>query len=169
MREVLIVYFNVKKSEAEVLEMLSNTFGHYLEFQRFKNRDFHLEDRHIGGSEALLMSRKLAKFIGIHMITIQKACCITLCMGKRNEVITRTPRLDSTSRNSQTQHLGWDQLSAVCYELLKSCDTIRGFCYPVQLMRLNPEFKRQSQYNEKHDKDISSITMFDLILCSKHI
>ncbi|GFU73310.1 solute carrier family 23 member 1 [Trichonephila clavipes] len=51
--EVLIVCFNMKKSVAEAHRMLSNTYGEAAIsartcrewFQRFKNRDFDVEDQ----------------------------------------------------------------------------------------------------------------------------
>ena len=55
LREVLIFCFNMKKSVAEAHRMLSNTYGEAAIngertcrewFQRFKNGDFDVEDRH---------------------------------------------------------------------------------------------------------------------------
>ena len=51
--------FNIKKSAAEAHRMLSNTYGEAAIsertcrewFQRFKNGDFDVEDRHSGGRE----------------------------------------------------------------------------------------------------------------------
>ena len=58
LREVLIFCFNMKKSVAEAHRMLSNTYGEAAisermcrKFQRFKNGDFDVEDRHSGGRE----------------------------------------------------------------------------------------------------------------------
>ena len=56
LREVLIFCFNMKKSVAEAYRMLSNTYGEAAIsertcrewFQRFKNGDFDVEDRHSG-------------------------------------------------------------------------------------------------------------------------
>ena len=49
--QVLIFYFNMKKSAAEAHRMLSNTYGEAAisertcrEFQRFKNGDFDVQD-----------------------------------------------------------------------------------------------------------------------------
>ena len=59
LREVLIFCFNMKKSAAEAHRMLSNTYGEVAIsertcrewFQRFKNGDFDVEDRHSGERE----------------------------------------------------------------------------------------------------------------------
>ena len=56
LREVLIFCFNMKKTVAEAHRMLSNTYGEAAIsertcrewFQRFKNGDFDVEDRHSG-------------------------------------------------------------------------------------------------------------------------
>ena len=56
LREVLIFCFNMKKSVAEAPRMLSNIYGEAAIsertcrewFQRFKNGDFDVEDRHSG-------------------------------------------------------------------------------------------------------------------------
>ena len=59
LREVLIFCFNMKKSATEAHRMLSNTYGEVAIsermcrewFQRFKNFNFDVEDRHSGGRE----------------------------------------------------------------------------------------------------------------------
>ena len=58
LREVLIFCFNMKKSVAETYRMLSNTYDEAAIsertcewFQRFKNGDFDVEDRHSCGRE----------------------------------------------------------------------------------------------------------------------
>ena len=64
--EVLIFCFNMKKSAAEVHRMLSNTYVRPLlvkecveRFQRFKNGDFDVEDRHSGGTEKVFEDAEL--------------------------------------------------------------------------------------------------------------
>ena len=67
LREVLIFCFNMKKSAAEAHRMLSNTYDEaainertYHEwFQRFKNGDFDIEDRHSGGREKVFEDAEL--------------------------------------------------------------------------------------------------------------
>jgi len=59
LREVLIFCFHMKKSATEDHRMLSNTYGEVTisertcreAFQRFKNGDLDVEDRHSGGRE----------------------------------------------------------------------------------------------------------------------
>ena len=64
--QVLIFCFNMKKSAAEAHRMLSNTYGAAISertcrewFQRFKNGDFDVEDRHIGGREKVFEDAEL--------------------------------------------------------------------------------------------------------------
>ena len=65
LREVLIFCFNMKKSA--VHRMLSNTYGEAVIsertcrewFQRFKNGDFDVEDRHSGGREKVFEDAEL--------------------------------------------------------------------------------------------------------------
>ena len=45
----------------------------------------------------------------------------------------------------------WDQLGVVCYELLKSSETITGDRYRMQLMRLSRALKKRPHYQERHD------------------
>ena len=67
LREVLIFCFNMKKSVAEAHRMLSNTYGEAAIsertcqewFQRFKNGDFDVEDRHGGGREKVFEDAEL--------------------------------------------------------------------------------------------------------------
>ena len=67
LREVLIFCFNMKKSAAEAHRMLSNTYGEAAVsertcrewFQRFKNGDFDVEDRHSGGREKVFEDAEL--------------------------------------------------------------------------------------------------------------
>ena len=67
LREVLIFCFNMKKSAAEAHRMFSNTYGEtaisentYREwFQRFKNGDFDVEDRHSSGREKIFEDAEL--------------------------------------------------------------------------------------------------------------
>lgn len=67
LREVLIFCFNMKKSAAEAHRMLSNTYGQAAIsertcrewFQRFKNGDFDVEDRHGGGREKVFEDAEL--------------------------------------------------------------------------------------------------------------
>ena len=65
LREVLILCFNMKKYAAH--QMLSNTYGEAAIsertcrewFQRFKNCDFDIEDRHSGGREKVFEDAEL--------------------------------------------------------------------------------------------------------------
>ena len=65
LREVLIFCFNMKKSAAH--RMFSNTYGEAAIsertcrewFQRFKNGDFDVEDRHSGGREKVFEDAEL--------------------------------------------------------------------------------------------------------------
>ncbi|EGI60667.1 Mariner Mos1 transposase, partial [Acromyrmex echinatior] len=67
LREVLIFCFNTKKSAAEAHRMLSNTYDEAAIsertcrewFQRFKNGDFDVEDRHSGGREKVFEDAEL--------------------------------------------------------------------------------------------------------------
>ena len=67
LREVLIFCFNMKKSATETHQMLSNTYGEVAIsertcrdwFQRFKNGDFDVEDRHSGGREKVFEDAEL--------------------------------------------------------------------------------------------------------------
>ena len=67
LREVLIFCFNMKKSAAGTHRMLSNTYGEAdisertcrEWFQRFKNGDFDVEDRHSGGREKVFEDAEL--------------------------------------------------------------------------------------------------------------
>ncbi|GFX13581.1 mariner Mos1 transposase [Trichonephila clavipes] len=67
LREVLIFYFNMKKSATEAHRMLSNTYGEASIsertcrewFQRFKNGDFDVEDQHGGGREKIFEDAEL--------------------------------------------------------------------------------------------------------------
>jgi len=66
LREVLIFCFNMKKSAAEV-HRFSNIYGEAAIsertcrewFQRFKNGDFDVEDRHSGGREKVFEDSEL--------------------------------------------------------------------------------------------------------------
>ena len=61
LREVLIFCFHLKKAAAEAHRMLPSTYGEAILseitcpewFQRFKNSDFDVEDRHRGGKEKI--------------------------------------------------------------------------------------------------------------------
>ena len=66
--EILIFCFNMKKSAAEAHRMLSNAYGEAaisIErtccgwFQRFKNGDFDVEDRHSSGREKVFEDAEL--------------------------------------------------------------------------------------------------------------
>jgi len=67
LREILIFCFNMKKSAAETHRMFSNTYGKATIsertccewFQRFKNDDFDVEDRHSGGREKVFEDAEL--------------------------------------------------------------------------------------------------------------
>ena len=66
LQEVLIFCFNMKKFAAKAHRMLSNTYGEAAisertcrEFQRFKNGDFDVENRHSGGREKVFEDAKL--------------------------------------------------------------------------------------------------------------
>ncbi|GFT77419.1 mariner Mos1 transposase [Trichonephila clavipes] len=67
LREVLIFCFNMKKSAAEANRMLSNTYGEAAIskrtcrewFQRFKNGDFDVEEKHGGGREKVFEDAEL--------------------------------------------------------------------------------------------------------------
>ncbi|EGI60872.1 Mariner Mos1 transposase [Acromyrmex echinatior] len=67
LREVLIFCLNMKKFAAKVYRMLSNTYGEIAIsertcrewFQRFKNGDFDVEDRHSGGKEKIIEDAEL--------------------------------------------------------------------------------------------------------------
>jgi len=71
LREVLIFCFNMKKSGAEAHRVLSNIYGEAAIsertcrewFQRFKNSDFDVEDRHSGGREKVLEDAELEAFL----------------------------------------------------------------------------------------------------------
>ncbi|EFN82254.1 hypothetical protein EAI_13584, partial [Harpegnathos saltator] len=64
--------FNMRKSAAEALRMLSNTYGEaaisertcHEWFQRFKNGDFHVEGQHSGGREKVLEDSELEIALG---------------------------------------------------------------------------------------------------------
>ncbi|GFV52659.1 mariner Mos1 transposase [Trichonephila clavipes] len=67
LQEVLIFYFNMKKSAGEAHRMLSNTYGEAAIsertcrewFQSFKNGDFEVEDQHGGGREKVFEDEEL--------------------------------------------------------------------------------------------------------------
>jgi len=67
LREILIFCFNMKKSAAETYRMLSNTYGEIAIsertcrewFQRFKNGDFDIEDRHGDGRKKIFKDAEL--------------------------------------------------------------------------------------------------------------
>jgi len=105
LREVLIFCFNMKKSAAEAYRMLLNTYGEASIsgrtcqewFQRFKNGDFDVEDRHGDGREmvfedaeleALLdqdscqTQQELAKSLGVTLEAIAK-CLKSMGMIKK--------------------------------------------------------------------------------------
>jgi len=67
LQEVLIFYFNMKKSAAQTHRMLSNTYGKtavcekmcHKWFQRFKNGNFDIKDLHGGGREKIFKDAEL--------------------------------------------------------------------------------------------------------------
>ena len=72
LREVFIFCFNMKKSATKAHRMLLNTYGEAaisertcLEwFQRFKNGDFDVEDRHGGGRKKVFEDAELEALLG---------------------------------------------------------------------------------------------------------
>ena len=67
LREALLFCFNMKKTAAESHRMLSSTYGEDCIsertcrewFQRFRNGDFNVEDRHSGGREKVFEDAEL--------------------------------------------------------------------------------------------------------------
>ena len=67
LQQVLIFYFNTKKSADEAHRMLSNTYGEAANsertcqkwFQRFKNVDIDVENRHGGGRKKVFEDAEL--------------------------------------------------------------------------------------------------------------
>nr|QXJ78550.1 putative DD34D transposase [Kaburagia rhusicola] len=67
LREILFFFFNSKKSAAEAHRMLSDTYGEAVVsektcrewFQRFKNGDYDVEDRHGGGRKKIFEDAEL--------------------------------------------------------------------------------------------------------------
>lgn len=95
LREVLLFCFHSKKNAAEAHRMLTDTYGEAALsqrtcqewFQRFKNGDFDVEDKHGGGKEKVLedaelhalleenscqTQQKLAELLGVSQPAISK-------------------------------------------------------------------------------------------------
>lgn len=88
LREVLLFCYNSKKNAAEAHRMLSETYGDAAVsertcrewFQRFKNGDFDVEDKHGGGREKTfkdeqletLLDEELAETLGVSQQAISK-------------------------------------------------------------------------------------------------
>ena len=96
LREVLIFCVNMKKSVAEALRMLSNTYGEvaisertcHEWFQRFKNGDFDVEDhRHSGGREKIFEDAELEALLEQDSCRNQKELARSL--GVTEQVISK--------------------------------------------------------------------------------
>ncbi|EGI66625.1 Mariner Mos1 transposase, partial [Acromyrmex echinatior] len=96
LREVLIFCFNMKKSAAEAHRMLSNTYGETAIsertcrewFQRFKNGDFDVEDRHSGGREKVFEDAELETLLDQDSCQNQKELGVTQqAISKRLKVM----------------------------------------------------------------------------------
>ena len=95
LREVLIFCFNMKKSAAEAHRMLSNTYGEAAIsertcrewFQRFKNGDFDVEDRHSGGREKVFEDAELEALLDQDLCQIEEELARSL--GVIQQVISK--------------------------------------------------------------------------------
>ena len=80
LREVLIFCFNMKKSAAEAHRMLLNTYGEATIsertcrewFQRFKNGDFDVEDRHSMEERRFLKMQNWRHYLSKTRVKIKK-------------------------------------------------------------------------------------------------
>ena len=95
LREVLIFCFNMKKSMAEAHRMLSNTYGEAAIsertcrewFQRFKNGDFDVEDRHSGGREKVFEDAELE--ILLEQVSCQNEEKLARSLGVTQQAISK--------------------------------------------------------------------------------
>ena len=100
LRGILIFFFHLKKTVAEVHRMLSSTYGEaslserkYHEwFQHFKSSDFDVEDRHGGGKEKIFGDSKLEALLAENSCQTQEELAESLgvtqqAISKRLEVM----------------------------------------------------------------------------------
>ncbi|EGI59301.1 Mariner Mos1 transposase [Acromyrmex echinatior] len=124
LREVLIFCFNMKKSAAEAHQMLSNTYGEATIsertcrewFQRFKNGDFNVEDRHSDGREKVFEDAELEALLD------QDSC-------QNQEELARSLEVTQQAISKRLQVVGMIQKQGnwVPYEL-KSRDVTAFVC-----------------------------------------
>ncbi|EGI67886.1 Mariner Mos1 transposase, partial [Acromyrmex echinatior] len=95
LREILIFCFNMKKSVTEAHRMLPNTYDEAAIsertcrewFQRFKNDDFDVEDRHSGGKEKVFEDAELEALLNQDSCQNQKELARSL--GVTQQVISK--------------------------------------------------------------------------------
>ena len=86
LREVLLFYFNMKKSAAEAHRIISGTYGEATIsertcrewFQRVKNGDFVVEDRHSGGREKVFEDAELEALLSEDSCHSQEELAVSL-------------------------------------------------------------------------------------------
>ena len=130
LREVLIYFFNIKKSAAEAHRMLSEAYGEALMsertcrewYQRFKNGDFQVEDRHSGGRPKVFEDEELQHLLDEDSCQVQ-------------EELARSLGVSQQAVSKRLNNLGMIQKQGywVPYEL-KPRDVERRFCTCEQLL-----------------------------------
>ena len=115
LREVLIFCFNMKKSAAEAHRMLSNTYGEAAIsertcrewFQRFKNGDFDVEDRHSGGRFSKTELETL-----LEQDSCQNQEELARSLGVTQHAISKVSKPQSHGNDSEERKLGAVRIEA---------------------------------------------------------